>query len=47
MDVHVENLELLPDLEFDVLKSFVVGLERVSYRPEGRIVELTKNGPPR
>ena len=40
MNVQVENLQLLPDLEFDVLKDFVVGLQRVNYRPEGRIVEL-------
>ncbi len=42
MDVQVENLQLLPDLEFDVLKSYVVSLQRVSYHPEGRIVEATR-----
>ncbi len=42
MDVEVTDLQLLPDLEFDALKSYVVGLQRVSYHPEGRIVEATR-----
>ncbi|HVN74758.1 MAG TPA: bifunctional UDP-sugar hydrolase/5'-nucleotidase [Thermoanaerobaculaceae bacterium] len=40
LDVQVEDLQLLPDLEFNVLKEFVVALHRVSYRPEERIVEV-------
>lgn len=39
MGVQVENLQLLPDLEYNVLKDFVMDLHRVNYRPEGRIVE--------
>jgi 5'-nucleotidase len=41
MDVQVDNLQLLPDLEYNVLKDFVIDLHRVRYRPEGRIVEST------
>ncbi len=40
LDVRVDNVQLLPDLEYEVLKSFVVGLHRVDYRPEGRILDL-------
>jgi 5'-nucleotidase/UDP-sugar diphosphatase len=37
--VQVGNVHWLPDLEYKVLKDFVIDLHRVNYRPEGRIVE--------
>jgi len=40
MGVQVDNLQPRPDLEYDVLKDFVIDLHRVNFRPEGRIVEV-------
>jgi 5'-nucleotidase len=42
MGVQVSNLQLLPDLEYNVLKDFIIGLGRVNYRSEGRILDVTK-----
>ncbi len=41
MGVEVSDLQLLPDLEYDVLKEHVVALHRVNVRPEGRIVDVS------
>jgi 5'-nucleotidase / UDP-sugar diphosphatase len=41
MGVEVSDLQLLPDLEYEVLKDHVVGLHRVDVRPEGRIVDVS------
>lgn len=41
MGVEVSDLQLLPDLEYDVLKEYVVALHRVKVRPEGRIVDAS------
>ncbi|MGD1146853.1 MAG: 5'-nucleotidase C-terminal domain-containing protein [Thermoanaerobaculaceae bacterium] len=41
MGVEVSDLQLLPDLEYDVLKDHVIGLHRVDVRPEGRIVDVS------
>lgn len=40
MGVTVENLVVLPDLEYDVLRDFIVGLGTISYAPEGRILDV-------
>lgn len=44
MGVEVSELEVLPDLEFDVLKDHVVSLHRVDVKPEGRIVDVSVRG---
>ncbi len=44
MGVQVSNLQLLPDLEYDVLKDFVMDLGRVNYQSEGRILDVTHRG---
>ena len=42
MGVEVINLNVLPDLEYNVLKDFIIGLGRVNYHSEGRILDVTK-----
>jgi len=44
MGVKVSNLQPLPDLEYDVLKDFIISLGRVDYRSEGRILDVTNRG---
>jgi 5'-nucleotidase / UDP-sugar diphosphatase len=44
MGVQVSNLQVLPDLEYDVLKEFIIGLGRVNYHSEGRILDVTHPG---
>lgn len=44
MGVQVSNLQPLPDLEYDVLKDFIISLGRVDYRSEGRILDVTNRG---
>ncbi len=41
MGVEVSELQMLPDLEYDVLKDHVVSLHRVDVTPEGRIVDTS------
>ena len=41
MGVEVSELQMLPDLEYNVLKDHVVALHRVDVRPEGRIVDVS------
>ena len=41
MGVDISELQILPDLEYEVLKDHVVGLHRVDVRPEGRIVDIS------
>ena len=45
LEVQVTNLQLLDTPEYTALESFVVGLGRVHYRPEGRIVDVSRHGP--
>jgi 5'-nucleotidase/UDP-sugar diphosphatase len=42
MEVQVTNLQPLPDLEYNVVKDFIIGLGRVNYRSEGRILDVTR-----
>jgi 5'-nucleotidase len=41
MGVVVTDVQLLPDLEYDVVRDFIIGLGRVTYHSEGRILDLT------
>jgi 5'-nucleotidase len=41
MGVQVTNLQLLDDLEYNVVKDFIIGLGRVNYHSEGRILDVT------
>jgi 5'-nucleotidase/UDP-sugar diphosphatase len=40
MGVQAENVQILPDLECNVLKDYVVGLGNVDYRSEGRVRDI-------
>ncbi len=42
MGVQVSDLQLLTDLEYNVLRNFIIGLGRVNYGSEGRILDVTK-----
>jgi len=42
MGVKVSKLKLLPDLEYNVLKDFIMDLGRVNYHSEGRILDVTR-----
>jgi len=42
MGVQVSNLQPLPYLEYNVLKDFIIGVGRVDYRSEGRILDVTR-----
>jgi 5'-nucleotidase / UDP-sugar diphosphatase len=44
MGVQVTNLVLLPDLEYNVVKDFIIGLGLVNYHSEGRIMDVTRRG---
>jgi 5'-nucleotidase len=44
MGVQVSNLQFLPDLEYNVLKEFIMDLGRVNYHSEGRILDVTHRG---
>jgi 5'-nucleotidase/UDP-sugar diphosphatase len=44
MGVEVSELQLLDDLEYIVLKDFIIGLGRVNYGSEGRILDVTNRG---
>jgi 5'-nucleotidase/UDP-sugar diphosphatase len=42
MGVQVTNLQPLPDLEYDAVKDFIIGLGLVNYHSEGRILDVTR-----
>jgi 5'-nucleotidase/UDP-sugar diphosphatase len=42
MGVVVTNLQPLPDLEYNVVKDYIIGLGRVNYHSEGRILDVTR-----
>jgi hypothetical protein len=42
LGVAAENVEILPDFEYDVVKEYIAFLGRVNYHAEGRIRELPK-----
>jgi len=37
--VHVENIQFLPDFEYDVVKGYIAKLGQVNYHPQGRVRE--------
>ncbi len=45
MGVQVENLQPRPDLEYNVLKDYVVGKGIILHRPEGRILDVSVSTP--
>ncbi len=45
MGVGVSNVQVLELPEYTALETFVVGLRKVHYRPEGRIVDVSRRGP--
>jgi 5'-nucleotidase / UDP-sugar diphosphatase len=44
LGVSVSDIEILPDYEFTVLSDYIHKLEKVSYRPEGRIIDASIRG---
>jgi 5'-nucleotidase/UDP-sugar diphosphatase len=42
MGVTVTDLKLLDDLEYNVVKEFIIGLGRINYHWEGRILDVTR-----
>ena len=44
MGVEAQNVQILPDLEYDVLEDYVAGLGNVDYGSMGRVKDVAANG---
>ncbi len=43
--INVENVVMLPDYEFNVVKNFIAEKHEISYQSQGRILEMPRNIP--
>lgn len=45
--VNVQNVNILPDFEFNVVSNYIAKLDTVNYHSQGRILDMSRNSSPR